>query len=114
MAVKRLPAELGPGMALRRQDSTGAACHAGHDAPRDGPIAERESICRKKSDMPVTGEVGVQQPHAVNRAALGHMLPHGRTGIRADFGGLDVTRPHNGNMQMIAPAAVEAFLPKQG
>ena len=114
MAVKRLPAELGPGMALRRQDYTGAACHAGHDVLRDGPIAEREVLCGKKSDMPITGEVGVQQPHAVNRAALGHMLPHGRTGIRADFGGLDVTQPHIGNMRVIATPAGEAFLPGLG
>jgi NADPH-dependent curcumin reductase CurA len=56
----------------------------------------------------------VQNPDAVDCAALAEKLPRGRATVTAVFGGLNVTNPDNGNVIVIASAAVEAFLPKQG
>jgi uncharacterized protein (TIGR02058 family) len=96
------------------QDYTKAAARAIEDAIRHSAIPMFEAVGLSHDQMEVRVTIGVQNPDAVDCAALAEKLPRGRATVTAVFGGLNVTNPDNGNVIVIASAAVEAFLPKQG
>ncbi len=75
------------------------------------PLFEATGVSHDAMRVVVT--VGVQDPGAVDCLALVDGLPRGRATVQAVKGGLNVTNPDNGNVIVIASAAVEAFLPKQ-
>ncbi|SLN29632.1 Lin0512 family protein [Pseudooctadecabacter jejudonensis] len=114
MSDQRFIIEMGMGNDLYGRDYTKAAARAIEDALRHSSIPLFEATGLSHDAMRVQVTVGVQDPDAVDCAALAEKLPRGRAEVRAVTGGLNVTNPDNGNVIVIASAAVEAFLPFQG
>jgi uncharacterized protein (TIGR02058 family) len=112
--MQRFIIEMGMGNDQYGQDYTKAAARAIEDAIRHSSIPMFEAMGIAHAEMEVRVTVGVQNPDAVDCAALAQNLPRGKATITATFGGLNVTNPDNGNVLVIATAAVEAYLPKQG
>jgi uncharacterized protein (TIGR02058 family) len=112
--MQRFIIEMGMGNDQYGQDYTKAAARAIEDAIRHSSIPMFESMGIAHDDMEVRVTIGVQNPQAVDCAALAQNLPRGKASVTAILGGLNVTNPDNGNVLVIATAAVEAFLPKQG
>jgi len=111
---KRFIIEMGMGNDLCGRDYTKAATRAIEDAFRHSSIPMFEATGVNHNAMRVQVTVGVQDPDAVDCAALAATLPRGRATVTAVVGGLNVTNPDNGNVIVIASAAIEAFLPFQG
>ncbi len=111
--VQRFIIEMGMGNDLYGQDYTKAAARAIEDALRHSSIPLFEATGLNHDAMRVQVTVGVHDPDAVDCTALGATLPRGRATVRAVKGGLDVTNPDDGNVIVIASAAIEAFLPPQ-
>jgi len=112
--MQRFIIEMGMGNDQYGQDYTKAAALAIEDAIRHSAIPMFEAVGISHGDMEVRVTIGVQKPDAVDCAALAEKLPRGRATVTATHGGLNATNPDNGNVLVIATAAVEAFLPKQG
>jgi uncharacterized protein (TIGR02058 family) len=110
---QRFIIEMGMGNDLYGQDYTKAARRAIEDALRHSSIPLFEATGLSHDAMRVVVTVGVQDPSAVDCLALVDGLPRGRATVHAVKGGLNVINPDNGNVIVIASAAVEAFLPKQ-
>ena len=111
---QRFIIEMGMGNDQYGQDYTKAAARAIEDAIRHSAIPLFEATGISHDQMRVQVTIGVQEPDRVDCAALAERLPRGRASVSATFGGLNVTNPDTGNTLVIATAAVEAFLPKQG
>ncbi|MDG1281316.1 MAG: Lin0512 family protein [Pseudorhodobacter sp.] len=112
--MQRFIIEMGMGNDQYGQDYTKAAARAIEDAIRHSAIPMFEAVGLSHDQMEVRVTIGVQEPKAVDCAALAAKLPRGRAVVTAVHGGLNVTNPDNGNVIVIASAAVEAYLPKQG
>lgn len=110
---QRFIVEMGMGNDLYGLDYTKAAKRAIEDALRHSSIPLFEATGLSHDIMRVQVTVGVQEPDAVDCAALTSGLPRGRATVQAVKGGLNVTNPNTGNIIVIASAAVEAFLPLQ-
>ncbi|GAA4217743.1 Lin0512 family protein [Sagittula sp. NFXS13] len=111
--MQRFIIEMGMGNDLHGQDYTKAAARAIEDALRHSSIPMLASLGIDHTQMEVRVTIGVQQPDAVDCAALSASLPRGRATVTATHGGLDITNPDSGEVSVIAQAAVEAFLPAQ-
>ncbi len=114
MSDQRFIIEMGMGNDLYGQDYTKAAARAIEDAMRHSSIPLFEATGLSHDAMRVQVTVAVQEPAAVDCAVLAAQMPRGRAAVRAVKGGLNVVNPDTGNVTVIAAAAVEAFLPKQG
>ena len=114
MSDQRFILEMGMGNNLFRQNYTKAAERAIEDAIRHSCIPMFGTLGIPSEEMRVSVTIGVQKPEEVDCAALAEVLPRGKATVKAVFGGMDVTNPDNGTVNVIATAAVEAFLPKQG
>ena len=114
MSEQRFIIEMGMGNDQYGEDYTKAAARAIEDAIRHSAIPMFDVTRLNHEEMRVQVTVGVQKPEAVDCAALAEKLPRGRAEVSARFGGLNVTNPDTGKTIVIASAAVEAFLPKQG
>jgi len=112
--MQRFIIEMGMGNDQYGMDYTKAAARAIEDAIRHSAIPMFEATGILHQDMEVRVTVGVQNPDKVDCAALVTALPRGSATVKAVQGGLNVTNPDTGNTLVIATAAVEAFLPKQG
>ena len=112
--MQRFIIEMGMGNDQYGQDYTKAASRAIEDAIRHSAIPMFDAVGISHAEMEVRVTVGVQEPSAVDCAALVAALPRGKAVVTASLGGLNVTNPDTGNVLVIATAAVEAFLPKQG
>ncbi|MBY8977805.1 Lin0512 family protein [Rhodobacteraceae bacterium NNCM2] len=107
MAKKRMLTEFGMGTSLRRQDYTEAASRAVRDALWHNSINMAELFGFAKEDMLIDVEIGVQQPDAVDTAAIAAIFPYGRPTVSVVMGGLDIPRPDSdGNPTVIANAAL--------
>ncbi len=111
---QRFIIEMGMGNDQYGVDYTKAAARAVEDALRHSSIPMFDALDIDHTSMRVQVTVGVQDPEQVDCAALAKNLPRGTATVTAVFGGLNVTNPDSGNVMVIASAAVEAFLPKQG
>jgi len=111
--MQRFIIEMGTGNDLHGQDYTKAARRAIEDAIRHSSIPLFGALDLPHDTMEVRVTVAVQNPDAVDCAALATGLPRGRVSVTAVHGGLDVTNPDTGEITVIATAAVEAFLPPQ-
>lgn len=105
--MQRLLTEFGMGTSLRRRDYTQAAKRAIEDALWHNSINLAELFGFEKEAMRIRVDVGVQDPGAVDIAALARVFPYGTPDIRVVRGGLDIARPEGtGNPTVIANAAV--------
>ena len=114
MSDQRFIIEMGMGNDQYGMDYTKAAARAIEDAIRHSAIPLFEATGLPHDQMRVQVTIGAQRPEEVDCATLAENLPRGRATVSAVFGGLDVTNPDTGKTLVIASAAVEAFLPKQG
>lgn len=114
MSDQRFIIEMGMGNDQYGQDYTKAASRAIEDAIRHSSIPMFDALDLDHAQMRVQVTVGVQEPDKVDIETLTAKLPRGTATVTAVFGGLNVTNPDNGNVLVIASAAVEAFLPAQG
>lgn len=114
MSDQRFIIEMGMGNDQYGEDYTKAAARAIEDAIRHSAIPMFEATGLSHDQMRVQVTVGVQEPDRVDCAALAEKLPRGRAEVQAVFGGLNVVNPDTGKTLVIASAAVEAFLPRQG
>ena len=105
MPKTRLLTEFGQGASLRRQDYTQAAKRALQDALWHNSINLAELFGKDKDAMLIDVEIAVQQPDAVDVAALMDIFPYGQPTITVSHGGLDIARP-DGNPTVIANAAI--------
>ena len=113
MSDQRFIIEMGMGNDQYGRDYTKAAARAIEDAIRHSAIPMFAALDMDPADMRVAVTVAVQEPDAVDCAALVAGLPRGRAQVRAVFGGLNVVNPDDGNVIVMATAAVEAHLPSQ-
>ncbi|MDC0343507.1 MAG: Lin0512 family protein [Aestuariivita sp.] len=113
MSEQRMIIEMGMGNDMYGQDYTKAAARAIEDAIRHSGLPIFHALDLSHDDMRVQVTVGVQDPDAVDCAALARVLPRGRAEVRAVKGGLNVENPDTGDVIVIAAASVEAFLPRQ-
>ena len=113
MAEQRMIIEMGMGNDMYGQDYTKAAARAIEDAIRHSSLPIFKALDLSHDAMRVQVTVGVQEPDAVDCAALVAALPRGRAEVRAVKGGLNIENPGTGDVIVIASAAVEAFLPPQ-
>lgn len=105
--MQKLLIEFGMGTSLRRGDYTQAAERAVRDALWHNSINLAELFGFDKSDMIITLDVGVQQPEAVDRAALRAVFPYGQVTVNVTRGGLDIPRPEGeGNPTIMANVAL--------
>lgn len=114
MSDQRFIIEMGMGNDQYGQDYTKAAARAIEDAIRHSSIPMFDALGMDHAGMRVQVTIGVQEPDQVDTDALAANLPRGQATVSATFGGLNVTNPDSGNVMVIASAAVEAFLKKQG
>lgn len=114
MSDQRFIIEMGMGNDQYGMDYTKAARRAIEDAIRHSSIGLFAATGLSSDEMRVQVTVGVQSPDDVDCEALAEHLPRGKATVKAVLGGLDVTNPDTGQTLVIASAAVEAFLPKQG
>ncbi|WP_425099504.1 Lin0512 family protein [Tropicibacter sp. S64] len=112
--MQRFIIEMGMGNDLHGRDYQKAAGRAIEDALRHSSIPLFGALGLPHDQMEVRVTVGVQQPDRLDCAALAAALPRGKATVTAVQGGLDITNPDSGEVTVIAQAAVEAFLPKQG
>ncbi|MDU8911540.1 Lin0512 family protein [Aestuariicoccus sp. MJ-SS9] len=108
--MQRLIIEMGMGVDLHGQDDTKAARRALEDALRHAALPVLSRVPEDRIEVQVT--IGAQRPEKVDCAALKDLLPRGRVTVTAVPGGLDVTDPDTGSVQVVASAAVEVFLPR--
>ena len=112
--MQRFIIEMGMGNDLHGQDYTKAAGRAIEDALRHSSIPMFGALGFSHDAMRVQVTVAVAEPDRVDCAALADRLPRGRAEVRAVKGGLNVTNPDTGEITVVAQAAVEAFLLRQG
>ncbi len=108
--MQRFIIEMGTGNSLHESDYAKAAERAIEDAIRHSTIPMLKALDIDHREMRVDVTVGVQKPEAVDADALKARLPRGSVTVKVVHGGLDVTNPDSGEVNVIATAAVEAFL----
>lgn len=109
---QRVIIEMGMGNDLYGMDYTKAAARAIQDALRHSSLPLFEGLGLSHDLMRVSVTVAVQDPEALDIAALVATLPRGRAEVRGVRGGLNVEVSDSQTI-VIAQAAVEAFLPAQ-
>ena len=105
--MPRLLTEFGQGTSLRRGDYTEAAARAVRDALWHNSINLAELFGFEKTAMQIRVDVGVQNPGAVDVAAIAAIFPYGTPDVHVTHGGLDIPRPEGtGNPTIIANVAL--------
>lgn len=109
--MQRFIIEMGMGNSLHKADYTVAAGRAIEDAIRHSTIPMLSALGIDHREMRVDVTVGVQAPSKVDVEELKTRLPRGTVTVTVVHGGLDVSNPDSGEINVVATAAVEAFLP---
>ena len=108
--MQRFIIEMGMGNDLHGANYTKAAGRAIEDAIRHSSIPMLPALGLDHAEMKVQVTVGVQDPGAVDCAALKAGLPRGTVTVKTVVGGLNIKNPDTGEVSVVATAAVEAFL----
>ncbi|WP_104205078.1 Lin0512 family protein [Billgrantia saliphila] len=106
MAKTRLVHQFGMGSSIRSRNYTEAAARAIRDALWHNSLNVADAFGFPKAAMLIDVEIGVQQPEAVDTAALLSIFPYGQPRVSVVRGGLDVDKPGGGGTTVIANAAV--------
>lgn len=114
MTEQRIIIEMGMGNDQYGKDYTKAAARAIEDAIRHSSLPLFQTLDLSPDVMRVEVTVAVQEPDLVDTDALLPALPRGRARVTATHGGLNVDNPDTGGTIVIATAAVEAYVPRQG
>lgn len=109
--LKRIILEMGTGNDLYGEDYTKAANRAVQDALHHSSLLLFTSLGIDSGEMQVRVTIGVQHPERVDTGAVAATLPRGRATVTARKGGLNVEHPTLGQTNVIATAAVEAWVP---
>lgn len=110
-ALRRIILEMGTGNDLYGEDYTKAAKRAVQDALHHSSLLLFRSLDLDHEDMEVRVTIGVQHPEQVDTDAVAATLPRGNASVTARMGGLNVDHPTLGQTNVIATAAVEAWVP---
>ncbi len=110
MAKRRVILEMGAGNDLHGGDYTKAACRAVDDALHHSSLSFIRSLGVDKAKIVVDVTIGVQNPDAVDKAAVAKRFPVGRVTVDVVKGGLDVPDEAVGDVAVIASAAVDVGL----
>lgn len=102
--------EFGMGTSLRRLDYTEAARRAIKNALWRNSLNLAELFEQPKEAMIIDVEIGVQDPDAVDTAALCALFPYGQPSVTARHGGLDIAKPHGPGRTIIANCALTVSL----
>ena len=108
MAEKRLILEMGTGNDLYGEDYTKAAIRAVQDCLHHSSLSLYNSLDLDPTKMIVNVTIGVQKPEQVDTEAVAKQLPYGTVTVTAVKGGLNVPDEANGQLTVVAAAAVEA------
>lgn len=106
MAKTRMVTQFGMGTSIRSQDYTQAAARAIRDALWHNSLNLATAFDFPREAMLIDVEIGVQQPDAVDTAALRAVFPYGQPTMRVVRGGLDVAKPDGSGLTVVANAAV--------
>lgn len=106
MAKTRMVTQFGMGTSIRSQDYTQAAARAIRDALWHNSLNLATAFDFPREAMLIDVEVGVQQPEAVDTAALLGIFPYGRPTVRVVRGGLDVAKPDGSGLTVVANVAI--------
>lgn len=106
MAKKRLVTQFGMGTSIRSRDYTEAAARGIRDALWHNSLNVADAFGFPREAMIIDVQVGVQEPDAVNCAALLKIFPYGQPAITVVKGGLDVPRRDKDGLSVIANVAL--------
>ena len=107
MSKKRVILEMGAGNDLHGGDYTKATLRAVDDALHHSSLTMIRTLgVDPASDMYVDVTIGVQQPDAVDKAAVQAALPYGTVTVDVVKGGLDILDEAQGDVAVIASAAI--------
>ena len=109
--MRRIILEMGTGNDLYGEDYTKAAKRAVQDALHHSSLLLFRSLDLDHNDMEVRVTIGVQHPEKVETDAVAATLPRGIATVTARKGGLNVEHPTLGQTNIVATAAVEAWVP---
>lgn len=108
----RLIIEMGMGTDVSGQNYTLAATRAVQNAIQHSNLSILKVMQIDPADIRIVMTLGVQRPDQVDTAKLPQVLGQD-CDIQIVQGGLDSVDPETGDLQIVASAAVEVFLPKQ-
>ncbi|MEO6031228.1 MAG: Lin0512 family protein [Burkholderiaceae bacterium] len=106
MAKKRMVSQFGMGTSIRSRNYTEAAARAIRDALWHNSLNLADAFGFPKEAMLIDVQIGVQQPDAVDRAALLKIFPYGQPTIEVVKGGLDIPRRDKDGLSVMANAAI--------
>jgi uncharacterized protein (TIGR02058 family) len=106
MAARRIILEMGTGNDLHGGDYTKAAVRAVQDALHHSSLTFIRTLGLDSRRMQVHVTIGAQFPGRVDARAVRAALPHGEVTVAVVKGGLDVPDPENGDVAVIASAAI--------
>ena len=107
----RLMLEMGMGTDLHGGDYSKAAVRAVRDALQHSSLSFVRALGLDKNVLPIKVTVGVQQPDAVDVAAVAAVFPIGDVTVEVVAGGLNVPDGERDDTAVIASAAIEVFTP---
>lgn len=106
MAETRMAVQFGLGTSIRSCNYTEAAARAIRDALWHNALNLATVFGWPREAMHIDVTIGVQQPDAVDIAALLPVFPYGQPTVRVVHGGLDVCKPDGSGRTVMANAAV--------
>ncbi len=106
MAKKRVVSQFGMGTSIRSRNYTEAAARAIRDALWHNSLNVADAFGFPREAMIIDVEIGVQQPEAVDCAALLKIFPYGQPAITVVKGGLDIPRRDKEGFSVVANAAI--------
>lgn len=106
MALRRMLLEIGTGNDLHGGDYTKAAIRAVMDAVHHSSLTMVRTLGVDRDAVHIEINIGVQNPDAVDKAAVANALTFGQITVNVVKGGLDVVDEEVDDIAVIASAAI--------